>query len=459
MAEALEIILAELSIDSPEKEVKKIDKVLSKLKKNLKGTEKEAGKFSKTFGKLKSPGLQRAGRGLQRVGRGARRGAGALTGGFGGIPIIGGAIAAALGAMSATRGRFIAGVSLKKELITLSNDFRSAFGKRAKSVLALVKEEGNFFREDDFRAGFTALRDAGIDPKSITKNISSITKFAKAQGFTTVTEAVQALTAGRVKAGRGLGVTQIKQIEALAPFTQDVASAGVAFERIVEILKSASPQLEKFAKKTTDATEGIVKQSNTVRDMTETTTLLGRVTKDSAGKFKSLQPIFEKTERNARISNDATAKLADATSGIVSGFIALVPEAITRAKKLFDEAGKVIKTVAGALGTTTSRLVERVAKLRGITVGEAKRQVEAKTFKKLSPAEIQAVQFGNSIKEPPKPPSAPLQKKTTASININVNITAPSDDIGNSVAKEIRKTLNLLARTTFRHNTGLILSG
>ncbi len=460
MAEALEIILAELAIkDLSTKDLKKIDKALSRTKKNIKSTEKSTGKLSKTFGRLKSPGLQRAGRGVRRVGRGVRRGIGGLTGGFGGIPIIGGAIAAAMAAMSSTRARFVAGVSLKKELTKLSNDFRAAFGKQAKKVLRIAKKEGNFFRKDDFRAGFTALRDAGIDPKSITKNITDITQFAKAQGFigpTAVTEATQALIAGRIKAGRGLGITQIKQIEALARFTQDVASADIAFQRIIGILKSASPELERFAKATKINTQSIVHQANKVKTMTETTTLLGRVTKNAAGKFISLQSVFEKTEKNQRIVNAATAKLAKETSGVVSTLIGFVPKIVTGAETVFKGVKKVSKTIfdiffpaAGLLEKLKpAKKVGKVSLLGGL-FGAGPRPLP----QKLPPTQKLPV----TQKLPPKLP--PTSKQQGMAININVNITAPTDQIGSSVAKEIRKTLNLLARTTFRHNTGLILSG
>lgn len=428
MAEAFEIILAELAIkDLSTKDLKKIDKALSRTKKNIKSTEKSTGKLSKTFGRLKSPGLQRAGRGVRRVGRGVRRGVGGLTGGFGGIPIIGGAIAAALAAMSATKARFVSGVSLKRELDELANDFRAAFGKQAKKVLSIVKKEGNFFREDDFRAGFTALSDAGIDPESIQKNISNITQFAKAQGFTTVTEAVQALTAGRIKAGRGLGVTReeeaqrIIQLQALAPFLQNVASAEVAFQEINKILESAAPSLKKFAKATDINTKKIIGQSNVIRDETEKTAKAGI-------KFEG---IFKQTEANTRIINNATAQLASATAGTVSGLIRLVPKIVEGAKTAFEG----IKKGAGFLQKFFPGAID-LEKLK----------------KSLEP-----VKKTGKIQLIPKPRPVPQQRG--ASINIDINVTAPTEQIGSSVAKEIRKTLNLLARTTFRHNTGLILSG
>jgi hypothetical protein len=349
MGKPLEIAAAELSLkDKVSRGLKKIDKgmakstkLLSKTEKQTKKNEKENIKLAKSLDKVSraqkkiKPAAAGGPSFRQRVGAGARRGAGAVkgglsafTGGIGGVPIVGGVIASILGSIAATRQTFVAGISLEKELKTLANDYRKAFGKRAASILTDVRKD-RFFRTEDAQAAFAGLAGAGVRPQQVAKQQKVLMQFTKAQGLTSLTEGIQRLTSGSIKAGKGLSAIDIKQLQALGPLMKDVSTAPIAFDQIVNILKKAN--LSKAAQDTDKALRGVVRSSNLIQDMQQQTVRQGAA-------FKGATDAFIVSEKSLQLVNKNVANLARVTAPGVAASIKGV-------SKLIDKPGSTVKNL------------------------------------------------------------------------------------------------------------------
>ncbi len=495
MAKSLDISAAELSLkDKVTKNLKKIDKSLDKSNKRLlktekqgKQTEKQMTKLSKSFDKvgrsskkLQAAGFGRGGRGerfrqgAQRVGRGARRGGagaargiGAFTGGVGAIPIVGGVIAATLGAISTSRSNFIAKVSLQKELKKLANDYSTAFSKRAQDIIADVKGP-SFFRGRDVQTALTGLQAGGVGGAQIAKNAQLLRTFGKAQGLTSLTEAMQNLSSGAIKAGRGLSVIDIKRLQVLGPMLKDVARAPIAFEQITNILKSAN--LEEQAKRTEKSTLAAAQaNANWVDNMRESAV----VQAGSAKAFQTGQDAIIGTNKAIDAFSNATAP---AVSKSIKGISSFVDELTAPRQSIrstnpieqFKNLGRAAQDFSkgrfkeGILGRKIPAKADGGPKKRGqlTLVGERGPELldESISGNIVSTQRTKSLLGGGGGGGQMSQGGGSTTKNITFSPTINVNVNGGDVNLGESIGQQVRNELENMVNS-MRFETGMSLQG
>jgi prefoldin subunit 5 len=288
--EPLEIDVAELTIkDNASKSLEIVDKNLDKTKdslgdteKQVKDTEKEVSRLGKAFNRTSQiivSGARKISRSAGAVGKGAGRGvqAGAKAGGavlggglkgglgraLGNVPLVGALLAGTFAAVASVRDQFVESVGLRKELLSFANEFQQSFRGQAKDTLKSFKKTG-LFRTEDIQGALSGLTAAGVTPEAVQKNADILQKFATSQGFTTITEGIQALAGGQVKAGRGLGTEDIIQIQEVSSLLGNVATADQGFKLLTEILNKNKDSISSFSQDTIDNLKKVTKQQNEI---------------------------------------------------------------------------------------------------------------------------------------------------------------------------------------------------
>lgn len=545
---AAELVLKDLASKSAKKIEKSVDrtsKSLGKAEKLTKKTDKTLKKLSKSFDKVRQSSVKagnaaqrsfqkiRKSERVQRVGsrvrRGAGRGAGiagrvagggGLGGAFGAVPLVGGILAGIFAALQVSKGRFVAAVTLKKELKKLREDFKTEFNISAKRVKALGK---GFFRTRDIQAAFVNLTDAGINALDIEKAAPDLQRFAKSQGFASLQQGLEALTSGSIRAGKGLSTIDIKRIQALAPFTKDVATSQIAFQQIADILKSNSVTMGKFSKLTQKNLGSLQKTFNAIESIEETS-----IKRASTGKKAFIA--FKTAIKLQRSGQDAAAKVASEAAPIVrvgieklesglkdvAGLFESEEEASKRRgrsiKKSSDEAEKEARrqlkkerqniknrfkrtklpplappprrfqsaiengesiTNDNRVNQISNNIIQTQQKPVDVRITQLGRQNSTENINQLfnktnlNKTPIESREIRNIEKEKISSVSSALDKSSKVNNNqkvnmnntININITSTgNDNLPDNIALKVQEALNQLSRTAFRFNTGLSLS-
>jgi hypothetical protein len=418
---ALQTVFSEMTVkDAASASMAKMDKAVDKTAKTLKKTEEQAKKTEKETGKLGSSfnKMQKAGEAAkakaESAGKQASSGIGAFTGAFAGIPIIGGVIAAAMAATAASAGQYTEAISLKKELGELGNNFKAGFKKHGQEIMNKLRA-GDYFSEKDVQAAFSGMRDTGIKESTLASGTDQFEQFAKAQGYSSMSEAMAALQSGNIKHGRGVGDMDIKMLQQYATVAKGGGpEADIAMKGMIRILKRSAGAQESFRQATEDATAATNSQANMIERTEQQITLAGE------GSGSAAYQKGAATRMNVNESIRTVADIADPLVGLVNAGM--------------EKAGKIAK-----------RLTPSKKKAAGgdahanepIVVGEVGREVfTPKTAGKITPHHALA-SGGISV--------------TIQKLEVNV----PFGSMANGIVGEVRKALDTLAKGTMRMNTGL----
>jgi len=464
MAEALQANIAELKItDLVTKNLKAIDSELTKTQKGMKGLEDSSKSADRILSGMAGGLAAKFKSGLGSIG-GA--GQSTISGGVGGalssIPVIGGTLSTLLGSVSAAKNQFISGVTLQTELKKLSNDFRTAFKEKGDSIISKVKREG-FFSEQDIKGVFSGLAKAGVSPELLAKSQGTFQKFTQAQGLGSAQEGIQAIISGQIAAGKGLSKIQIAEIQALAPLLQNIQTADIGYQRIIEVMDSSSNEQEAFAKSTREAIGANKKVLNTNLQLNNNLADYAADVKNSS----ALQTTeFEKEKANIAITKGSGQVTAGAVQGgkqIVQNIVGAYfgedkkDDRTPEQKKIDLDNRNQIRAKRGLPPVLEDKPPGR---LNGGPVDKGKSYVIHEQKKEI----FVPGQPGTILPKVPEQKQPQKQEKQASVINyynnnINVAVTVPFSSMGVSIEREIRTALDNLARTTFRQNTGLPLKG
>ncbi len=480
MGKPLDIAAAELSLkENVVKTLKKVDKSMDKsakklvkneklTKKNartnlkLAKSQKEIAKAQRKLNEVKARAQRqargrigrRAASGGRAVGRGAKRGVkagtgalGAFTGGIGGIPIVGGAIAAILGAIAATRTNFIAGVALQKSLIVESQNFKAAFSSKASQAI-IAREKSSLFRSRDTQQGLTSLRDRGIGTKALGGGQRTLARFAKSQGFASLTEGINALTSGAIKAGRGINTVDIKKIQAIAPLLNDVSTSAKGFQLIVEILKKS--KIKKTADRFGKGIKRISRQSNLIADDTERTTKAG-------ANAKGAETAFLVAGQAQRATNKAVAKIAKVSGKTVAKSIKTAGEFIEDpakvAKKGLNNAIDGVKSFFGFGGD------KKKGKALGGRISKEPTLVGERGPELFTPGTSGSILPNHRLQRSAERTAPSVKKMATVNMNPTFNLTINgSQDAPQEIASQVQQQLDQMVNS-MRFELGMALQG
>lgn len=224
-------------LDKNQKEIKQSSNALNKYAKEAKKANAENKKFAKSLGGMKGK-VGKAG-GKAAGGAGKVAGGGGIGSAFAGIPIIGGLLAGVFASVSKQKSNFVAGLALKTEIEKFTNDYQLAFRGQARTTIASFNER--LYSERDIQASLTGLSDIGVTATTTKQYQSTIEAFTKSQGFTTLSEGINALVSGQIKAGRGVSKEDSALIQNIASsMLGNQFSADEGFKLIAEILKKSS---------------------------------------------------------------------------------------------------------------------------------------------------------------------------------------------------------------------------
>lgn len=435
MAVALEEILARFSIDDrATKNLKKMDRTVDKTTTGLEKAEKQTEDTQRAFKKLGRGTATRSHNVGGGGGGGGRGGGGTLSGIAGAMAGFGALIAIPLMAMKSVAQRFEQGISVKGEVRQVAADFSNAFGKKLRVSLDTVD---TFFDNQDLRKAFTGLAETGIDPSLIERSSKNLSAFAKAQGFTSMGQAVQALTSGQVKYGRGLDETSIRQIQGLVPALQQGGeAANIAFREISQILERNQKPLQENAKQTERFTGKVQRQQNEIirtnRDMAIEATKPGLTGQDPMEAYRSAKMV----ERGYNRIEQALG----------SGAGTAVRKATEFAEDKMDI--KVPGRAAGGRVNTGS--------IYEINEGNRKREY----FQPLAPGKVVT---NNDLQNKMSAQEKSGNNKSSIIITVPITVNATGNNTARQTAqtmrREIRRTLDEMARNDFRQQSALPMRG
>lgn len=451
---ALQVDVAQFKLeDFTDAQFKKLDKNLQKTIKDFVKAEKQAKetdgaltRLGKGFNRFGGRALQKGGAGLQKGVQGIGGGIGGLSNAATAIPFLGAAVAAGLVAINSVRQNFIQGISLKKDLLSFSSNFQASFRKQSQGVLKTFTRDG-FFRKEDVEANLTALTDAGISPEAIKKNAGVLNQFARSQGFTDLGQALAALQGGQVKAGRGISQTDILQLQEVASLLSNVATANQGFELLTRILQRNSEGIEKFSKQTTQSLSDTVKSQNKILDVEQKLALSGAEAGDQV--FEAVS----KTEQAQRNILNSIAKTGDAT-------IQKLEKAFgtdSSDTENFSRGSSGRRRRRGAGNNLEGTIQKRQGGGRVSPIGIYEVNEKGREF--FTPDRSGKIISNNSASNSKPAPVAKTAQNRQVVNNINIvnHINASSGRIARELEKQITNTLNKLASTTLRQETGLPL--
>jgi len=312
----LQTVVAEYAVkDLATKSVKAIDKEITKSVKSTEQFEKELKKTESLLGKV-SKAAKGMGSGVAGAGKGAIGGAtavaGAATSGLGALPVVGGLMAAVIASINSVKNQFVSGLSLKKELLTLSTDVQASFKGKQKEALKAFDTSFSFKPQQEQL--LSSLSNLGVDIKDMSKeNLKVIENFAKSQG-----KDLEKVFDGAIKSGHGL--TDVQKIQAQQyqamikadnPFT-----SKTGFKLMIELLKQVNPELQKVAKNNQVLTSGTQGYITAVKKKQQEMDLF---MVDTPEKMKSGFKSFEAALESEKLVRNLTATVAGSANFVIKG--------------------------------------------------------------------------------------------------------------------------------------------
>lgn len=275
---AIATVLAEFKAkDNATGTLKKIDSELKKAKKStaeseksLKQLETQAKKTASTWEKFKGTIAKTK----EKISKTDKFSAGVVTGGAGGFLTgiagvfgVGGLASAMIGAMQEMSAEFVSGAQiLKEQKLSLAN-YNLALKNNAEALKNAFTK--NRFIRRDLEVGLTALSDLGITSQTLKEYAKEIELFADAQGYESITEALQALTAGTIKAGRGIDAVQTELLKSYATLLQNQFTADQGMKLIGDLLRKNAINMKTTGNQFKSVAQNIVQLSNTIEQQEE----------------------------------------------------------------------------------------------------------------------------------------------------------------------------------------------
>ena len=267
----LQTIVAEYSVkDLATKSVKAIDKDIQKSIKSTKDFEKELTKANSILGQMgkaakgtAAGAAGAAGTVVQKpIGIAESTISGGMVGAAASVPIIGGLMSAIMGATGDVKDKFIAGLSLKKELMNYSVDIQKAFGKGSKDALKTFDD--NFSTLAQQQKLLSGLTRGGVSAETLSPEVkANLQNLAKAQGV----ELDQVLN--NVDTMSGMDAVQIELINRYKSMLGNALTADQGMQGIARVLEDNKSVIKAEADKRQAVTGGL--QASLVESKTRET--------------------------------------------------------------------------------------------------------------------------------------------------------------------------------------------